>query len=106
MYKLFSDLFAKYLSQRRHVKKGICQKVLGNTGSLGAFSVFWREHGDLLEQVVAVKLNEFVSEQDFTQKELMAFRAGLTTIPLFFMQSWQETEQNRLQENQDTIELN
>lgn len=85
----------KYLKRGRRAE-GACADVLGNTTLVNKFAQFWKEQGDDLMLVSAVKLHEYELSTDYTKEEMQAYKKGLADLALFFNQCWLEIEAERL----------
>jgi len=80
----------KYIKRTNKEDQTICQKIFGSDAVINQFATFWESSGDDLMLGAAVKLHEFLSFQDFTKEELIAYRKGQSDLAGLFIECWKE----------------
>jgi hypothetical protein len=65
--------FRQYLANRK-VKSDFCESVLGNSAKLHEFSNFWDKNFDEIMVLAAYSINEYITESNPTQDELIAYK--------------------------------
>lgn len=78
------------------------EKLFGNNAKIIKFSQFYEKHQDDLELIVAVKLNEFVSDPkaEFNSKEIDFYKRGLAEIGKIFAECHEEEQLKKAIEKQ------
>lgn len=92
----------KWLQNLKSANKQIppCELILGGKVSVAQVGVIWKFNASELQLISAVKLNEYVTKETFTPKELIAFKLGLSTLPAFIEACYFEHIENEKKNGQ------
>ena len=82
----------KKLLENRGKKATYCEKILGDLEGLYLLADFWERQAGLVHLIATNELLEYIDNESFDNKELDAFRCGLSMIPLFLQKCLEERQ--------------
>jgi len=91
--------------KREAVEFSECERILGNTSKVSAFSQFWEKYNDDFLTIGAKELFDFSTVQEYSRDELAAFRLGLGAVGEFFKKCFLETQAKKQKAEQNSSQV-